>query len=123
MLHCPKDFQEYFLRRVRGVGRIIDDAVDEPVNWLVKFSNEPRICLFRTCFQFCNHCGFRSLGTDSAGKIDECNSPRHNGVALNYKVTSHRSGNLNSIRQLSVDYSPDLFRLREELSSSQGLKP
>src|SRR3979411_385455 len=58
MLHSPENFQKYFLGSVSGVGWIINDAVDEPVNRLMKFSNEPRVSFFLACLQLRTHCGF-----------------------------------------------------------------
>src|SRR5450755_3632512 len=87
MLHPAENFQKHILSSVRRVRRVIDNAVDEPVDGLMKLANQPGVGLFRTRLQFSNDGGFRTPGPDSAGKIAQCSSSRHDGVAPNYKVT------------------------------------
>jgi len=48
MLHSAENLQKHFLGRVGRIGRVIHDAVDEPVDGLVKLANQPGVCFFRS---------------------------------------------------------------------------
>src|SRR5258707_7340319 len=87
MFHPAEDFQKHVLGRVRGVRRIIHNAIDKPVDRLMKLADQPRVCVLRTRLQFGDDGGFFSPGPDSASKIAQCSSSRHGGVAPNYRVT------------------------------------
>src|SRR6202521_2390899 len=103
MFHPAEHFQKHILRSVRRIRRIVHDAIDESINRLVKLADEPGIGLFRTRLQFSDDGGFLSSGPDSAGKIAQCRSSRHGGVAPNYKVTRAPGGNLNSCAEATPD--------------------
>src|SRR5258707_7926312 len=87
MFHPAEDFQKHVLGSVRGVRRIIHNAIDKPVDRLMKLADQPRVCVLRTRLQFGDDGGFFSPGPDSASKIAQCSSSRHGGVAPNYRVT------------------------------------
>ncbi len=103
MFHPAEHFQKHILRSVRGIGRIIHDAIDESVDRLMKLADQPGVGLFRTRLQFGDDGGFLSSGPDSAGKIAQCRSSRHGGVAPNYRVTRAPGGNLNSCAEATLD--------------------
>ena len=52
MLHSTKHFQKDFLRGIGGVRRIGDDAVNQAVDRLVEFCDEPGVGVFRARLQF-----------------------------------------------------------------------
>src|SRR5208282_1060380 len=97
MLHPAENFQKHILRSVSRVGWVIYDAVDEAIDGLVELANQPGIGLFRTRLQFSDDGGFLGSGPDSAGKIAQYSSSRHNGVAPNYRITRGPGGNLNFV--------------------------
>ena len=63
MFHSAKHFQENFLRGVGGVSWICDHAINQAVDGLMKFSDEPGVGLFRSGLQFRHDGGF--LGSNS----------------------------------------------------------
>ena len=105
MFHPAEHFQKHILRSVRRIGRIIHDAINKPVDRLVKLADQPGVGLFRTRLQFSDDGRFLSSGPDSAGKITQCRSSRHGGVAPNYRVTRALGGNLNSCAEATL-YDP-----------------
>src|SRR6266853_5370488 len=113
MFHPPEHFQKHILGSVRRIGRIIHDAIDESIDRLMKLADQPGVSLFRTRLQFSDDGGFLSSGPDSAGKITQCRSSRHGGVAPNYRVTRAPGGNLILVPKLRWTTRPAyLLRLR-----------
>ena len=50
VLHPPEDFQEYFLRRIRGIRRIGHDPVHQAVDRLMELADQPLIGIFLSGF-------------------------------------------------------------------------
>ena len=77
MLHAAEDLQKDFLCGIGGVGRIGHDAIDQAVDGLVEFADEPRVGVFRARLQFGHD--RRLLGPDSyrACKITQGGCSRH----------------------------------------------
>jgi hypothetical protein len=46
VIHPAEHFQKHFLRGVGGISPVIQDAVDQAENRLVKFSNQPGVRIF-----------------------------------------------------------------------------
>ena len=52
MLHPAEDFQEYFLRRIRRIGGVGEDAVHQRVDGLVELADEPGVGFLGSSLQF-----------------------------------------------------------------------
>src|SRR5580698_11295080 len=63
ILDAAKDLDEDFLGSIRSIGGIVEDTVNQTVNWLVIVRDEPRERLFRPGLQFGHDGGF--FGADS----------------------------------------------------------
>ena len=69
MLHSPKDLQEDLLGSIGGVGRIGENAINQAVDGLVKFADEPGVGILRACLQFGHD--RRLLGPDSYRRLQD----------------------------------------------------
>src|SRR5271166_1915973 len=88
MFHPAEDLQKYLLGGIGRVGRVIDDAVDEAVDGLMKLANEPRIGLLGPGLQFCNDGRFFESGSDSACEIAHLKLPPPRRRRPHYKITA-----------------------------------
>ena len=77
MLHAPKHFQEDFLRGIRRVRRIGDDAINQAVDRLVEFADEPGVGVFRAGLQFGHDRRLLGPDSDRACQITQGGCSRH----------------------------------------------
>src|ERR1700688_601382 len=77
MLHAPKYFEKNVLGSIGGISRVCQNAVNHAVNWLMEFSDQPRIRVFRPRFQFLDQSRFLRTDSDCACKVSQISRSRH----------------------------------------------
>src|ERR1700730_1008659 len=77
MFHPAKYFEKNVLSGIRGIRRVCQNAVNHAVNWLMEFSDQPRVRVFRPCFQFLDQSRFLRADSDCACKLAQIGRSRH----------------------------------------------
>src|SRR6185437_10383085 len=84
MFHPAEYFEENFLSGVGGICRIGENTVHQTVNRLMKFTDQPRVRVFRPSLEFLDQNRFLRADSDCACKVAQIRRPRHSchGVQL-----------------------------------------
>ena len=86
MLHAAEHFQKNILRGIGRVGGIAHHAINQPVNWTLKFTDQPCVGRFRAGFQISHNCGFFRPRSNRACQFSQGGRSRHVTASPDYRI-------------------------------------
>src|SRR5581483_8397812 len=104
MFHTAKNFKENLLGSIGGVRGIADHPVDQVVEGLLKFTDEPGVSFFGSGLQFGNDCGLLCPNSDCFGKIPQGSDSRHGSHGVSPIISSF--GSKSCLRNWAITAHP-----------------